>query len=534
MLQKIIKTICALSSIVAFSNSLSADKEGLGADILMQSSRIGSQNNSSSGQEKEEMSMKLNNPLVAHFYIQWNKVKEKDFHQNRWGRLVFEQKWEKVAHLWPVIKQSIDDRISMEAKTAYLFALWELNLGQTFWNEWFEMVRVKEFRHSEAFTALGLSIQNKFHQRFYDWGLEVETGQAEFLFSQVTEIHPIYDTIRAHILLRRVAKYTQYAKDLLLRLPSTHPYYIPLAKTLALQFAREGHLGQAGSALKKIEAHILNSKDVEMITFYHLQIARLLYQSGNLEAAKKFYEKIPKGSTNFLTAREELAWVLLQMGEFGILRGELQTLRTNIWKEKFSPEIHLVAAIGNLKLCFYGDVKKDISLFLKENRHWATRIEKELKKANPTKPRQQDFYIETAENALSRRLEERKALEGLAKESLTAALPAVGIQPHWMAAKKEIELSIEKARKQKVKEYRKVWRSFKFILQEAIRKMKFVKVELMGQMSRLARQHPDKKLKGNIKTKLVASTASITFPFDGVIWPDEMFNLQSLTKGECL
>ena len=534
MLREFIKILCVLSSASTFSDSLSAETEGLGADILMQSSKQREQNKGTSEKWGMGMPVKLNNPLLTHFYTQWNKIEKENFHQNQWARLVFEQQWKKAAHLWSVIKQSVDNDFSVTAKSAYIFSLWKLNLGQTFWNEWFEMLRVKELRHSKAFIALNLSIQEEFHQRFYDWGIEIEINQAEFLFSRITDINPIYDTIRAHLLLRRVPGYAQYAEDFLLRLPATHPYYVPLVKTLALHFARKGHLGKAGSILKKIEVNILKSTDFEVIAFYHLQIARLLYQSGNLEAAKKFYEKIPKGSENFLTAREELAWIFLQMGKFGILRGELKTFRTNIWKDKFLPEIHLVSAIGNLKLCFYGEVKRDISLFLKENRRWATRIEEELKKATSVKPKQQDFYIAMAEKNLFQRLEEHKALDNFAKESLTAALPAVGVQPHWTAAKKEIELSIERARKRKVAEYRRVWRSYRFILQEAIRKMQFVKVELMSQVFRLARHRPNKKLKGNIKTKLIASRNSITFPFDGVIWPDEMFNLQSLTKGECL
>ena len=534
MLREFIKILCVLSSVSTFSNSLPVETEGLGADILMQSSKGGEQNKGTSAQWGMGMPVKLNSPLLTHFYTQWNKIEKENFHQNQWARLVFEQKWGKVAHRWSIVKQSVDSHFSITAKVAYLFALWKLNLGQTFWNEWFEMLRVKELRHSKAFSALNLSIQEEFHQRFHDWGIEIKINQAEFLFSRITDINPIYDTIRAHLLLRRVPGYVQYAEDLLLRIPAAHPYYVPLVKTLALHFSRKGHLGKAGSILKKIEANILNSTDFEVIAFYHLQIARLLYQSGNLGAAKKFYEKIPKGSENFLTAREELAWILLQTGEFGILRGELRTFRTNIWKDKFLPEIHLVSAIGNLKLCFYGEVKRDISLFLKENRHWATRIEEELKKATPVKPKQRDFYIAMAEKNLAQRLEEHKALDNFAKESLTAALPAVGVQPHWTAAKKEIELSIERARKRKVEEYRRVWRSYRFILQESIRKMQFVKVELMSQVSRLAQHRSDKKLKGNIKTKLIASRNSTTFPFDGVVWPDEMFNLQSLTKGECL
>ena len=62
------------------------------------------------------MAVKLNNPLVTHFYTQWNKIEKENFHQNQWARLVLEQKWKKVAHLWSIIKQSVDDHFSITAK----------------------------------------------------------------------------------------------------------------------------------------------------------------------------------------------------------------------------------------------------------------------------------------------------------------------------------------------------------------------------------------------------------------------------------
>ena len=534
MLKKTIIIVGALFGVLASSALADNSGEGLGADLLIQSTDPVKDGEGRSSKKSERMSIKLDNPLAVHFYNRWEKIKDPSFQQTRWARLILEKKWEKAAHLWSVTKRSVDDQFAITVRAAYLFALWKLKLGQSFWNEWFEMLRVKRFRNSEAFTALNLSIQEEIQQHFYDWAIEIEATQAEFLFSEITDKHPLYDTIRAHVLLRNVAKRLQYAEDLFFRLPDTHPYYVPLAKTLALQFARIGNLGKSGSILKRMEGHILSSKNPENIASYYLQIARLLYQSGNFAAARSFYQKVPKGSENFLAAREELAWVLLQMGEFGALRGGLQTFRMDIWKDRFLPEIHLVSAIGNLKLCFYSEVKKDFTLFLKKNRRWAKRIEEELKKPNPSKPTQQDFYIKMAEKALSQRLQELKVLEGLAKESLAAALPAVGVQPHWKAARKTMESFVERARKRQAQEYRRVWRSYRFVLQEAIRKMRFVKVELMGQLSQLASSHRKKKLKGNIKTKLVASNSSMTFPFDGIVWPDEVFNLQSVTQGECL
>ncbi len=534
MMRRNLVVLFLFSCMVFMGSRFEARAEGRsGADVLMQSAKP--KQGGSSNLVVELGSVELNNPLVMHFFTEWQAASKMSFHQNLWARQVLEQKWGKIAHLWPTIRDSVDDEFAVTARSAYVFALWNLNLGQTFWNEWFEMARVGRYRDSKAFIALSVSIQPEFAKRFYDWGVHVEREQAEFLLNEVQSAHPIFDTVRAHILLRQTGAHAKDGETLLLRMPKTHPYYSALARTLALHFARQGDLGAAGSILKKIEPITLGSKDPEQIASYYLQIARLLYQSGNLSAASVFYRKVPKGSRDFLTAREELAWVLLQSGEFGSLRGELQTFRMDVWKDKFLPEVHLVSAIGNLKLCFYGEVRKDFDLFLSKNKTWAGRVEAELAKADPSRPERIDFYIERAEQALTQRQAEQVKLRDLARESKTAALPAVGVQPHWLAAEKAIQFTMERTRKRQMEEYRRVWRSRRFVLQEAIRKMQFVKVELMSQMSRLAANTGGtKKLRGNVKTNLVASKNSMTFPFDGVAWPDEFFNLQSVTEGECL
>ena len=505
-----------------------ADKDLGAADVLVNSAGTISHSN------KAMATVNLNNPLMVHFFAAYENAGKMKFHQKRWADLVLTQKWEKVAHLWSVMKKSLNGSFAVTARSVYIFSLWKLNLGQTFWNEWFKMARIKKFWNSKAFQALNFSIQKDFPQKFYDWAIEVEGDSVDFLFSQLSEAHPIYDTIRAHVLLRNISRYTQYARKLFLRLPQEHPYYRPLGRSLALHHSRKGDLAAAGIVLKKMEESILKTKNSEDIASHYLQIARLLYQNGNLDAAVVFYKKIPKGSRNFLTAREEHLWALLQMGDFGFLRGELETFKMDVWREQFLPEVHLVSAIANLKLCFYGKVREDFKLFLKNNRRWASRIEKELKKANPSKPSRTDFYITKAERALIQRVEEKKMLEELALESKTAALPAVGVQIHWLDAQKGLARSYERAKKQKMEEYRRVWRSRRMVLREAIHKMQFVKVEFMGQLSKLATQKSNKKLRGNIKTKLVASNDSFVYPFDGLIWPDEMFNLQSVTEGECL
>ena len=522
---KILALLFFLTVQIAFGAS---EGKNLGAaDILVNSAGTSDSN-------KAMATFNLNNPLMVHFFAAYENAGKMNFHQKRWANLVLEQKWEKTAHLWSVIKKSLNGSFAVTARAAYIFSLWKLGLGQTFWDEWFEMARVKKFWNSKAFQALNFSIQRDFPQNFYDWAIEVEGDSVNYLFSQLSEAHPIYDTIRAHVLLREISRRAEYAQKLFLRLPPEHPYYRPLGRSLALYYSRKGDLSSAGTVLKKMEGTILKTKNSEEIASHYLQIARLLYQNGNLDAAVVFYRKIPKGSRNFLLAREELLWALLQMGDFGFLRGELETFKMDVWREQFLPEIHLVSAIANLKLCFYGKVGEDFKLFLKNNRNWASRIENELKKANPSKPKREDFYIAKAERALLKRTQENDMLKNLSLESKTAALPAVGVQTHWLDAQKALAHSIERSKKQKSEEYRRVWRSYRVVLREAIQKMQFVKVEFMGQMSKLALRNPSEKLRGNIKTKLVASNNSAIYPFDGLIWPDEMFNLQSVTEGECL
>ena len=505
--------------------------QSLGADILM--------NSVSPSQSKPAVTMgygniKLDDPFLVHFFTTWQTASKLSFHTNLWARMVLEKEYEKAAHLWSTLQDNLPPSFETTARVAYVSLLWRMGLTQVFWNRWFEMVSAKELRESKAFAALNLSIHAVFAQRFAQAHVQMTPDQARFFLEEFVDPNPIYDTIRASSLLRAITGRTTLAQNILIRLDQNNPYFVPLSKSLSLAYARSGDLGAAGKALKGIEARVLASGDEEAIASYQLQIARLLYQSGNLDAAGVFYRKIPRGSKDFLTAREELTWVLLQKGDFGHLRGELETFRMDVWKERFLPEVHLVSAIGNLKLCFFSQVKKDFEGFLKKNRSWATRIELQEKKGSPARPEVRDYYVIQAEDRFAQIKKEIITLNQLAEESKTAALPAVGIQPHWLRAATEMQHLLELAEKSRDEEYRRVWKGKALALRESIRKMRFVKVELLSQLSRLADRVGKPKLKGNHKTTLVASNSSLTFPFDGIIWPDEVFNLQSVTEGQCL
>src|SRR5699024_6961811 len=123
-------------------------------------------------------------------------------------------------------------------------------------------------------------------------------------------------------------------------------------------------LAGAGAVLKRdLEPTLDMNGDPKALASHYLQVARLLYQAGALDAAESFYTRIPNGTPQYLEAREELTWVWLRKGDVAKLRGELVTLGSRVFDDQFQPEVHLVRAISNLKLCYYDEVEQDFRVF---------------------------------------------------------------------------------------------------------------------------------------------------------------------------
>ena len=89
-------------------------------------------------------------------------------------------------------------------------------------------------------------------------------------------------------------------------------------------------------------------------------------------------------------------------------------------------------------------------------------------------------------------------------------------------------------------EYNRFWKNREIVLSETIRKMKFVKVEAMTQMHAIAKKSDlyDKSRGDQVSTVQAARTDlsndKLSFPFDGVLWSDELFTMRSAAKNYCL
>lgn len=530
--------------LIALSLAPAAFAESKGADALL---------NSVGGKPAVEevapnaglVSSELSDPFLIQFFSHVQVERDLPYEVRLWAQKVMKKDYAGAAHLWTAIQKHLPGKFEPAARTAFLYSLWKLNLPQTFFDEWTNSLTRKSFLDSTMSLALDQTINPGFDKWLLENAVVVTPEQERVLATIDLSRGSHFASLRAWGALRSGEK----ANPALALLPADHPLKVPLANTVALALARKGDLRGAGAVLKQhLEPAIDSRKDVKGLSKHYMQIARLLYQAGSLDGAADFYQRIPDGSEDFLKAREELAWVWLRQGDTGKVRGELKTLRNELFKNRFAPDVYVVRSISNLKLCYYSEVEKELNDFVATNKVWAEKIEAALKAEDPPQD-ESDFFTEAAQRAKKSRIAEAELLDALATQSITATLPAVGPQQHWERARTRALVALEAAKKQSADEVRRAWKNRKQILTEAIRKMQFVKVELFSQVRTLSRQTPagtpsgavsalerdtGDRIKAETQGALkVAEGAELSFPFDGVIWPDELFKLTSVAQSRC-
>ncbi len=483
-----------------------------------------------------QSAIKLENAIARQLFTDWSSQQGLNYEANQWIQKFFSGEYENFAHLksamLPAIENPRTENFRNSVEAAYLYSLYRLNLSQTFFDGWMNAMSKPSFASSQASYALDESIMN-IEEWLFSRKIQVSSTQQSLIKSVGFARHPNWLMIQGYVLQRKGLA----AEEVLSRLPINSSLRPKLSMTVALAYARKGDLANAAKILKIFYEPWMNqSKDPAASSRYSLEIARMLYQAGSIEGAIQFYQKIPKGSEDYITAREELSWCWLRLGDFAQLRGNLETLNSNLLSDRFRPESFLVKSITDLKMCNYQNVEKSFQSFVKQNQDWAKKIESAIQAPDSEMPRQMDEYSRYAVASIKAQSEELSALENFANRSTNVALPAVGKQQHWLDSVQKLKLVMEDTKKRQADEFRRQWKSDRATIQEAIRKMQFVKVEWLSQVSQLEglEKKVAQKSDSNQQPQNNPSIqAELSFPYDGVVWPDEVFKLRAVTNGQC-
>jgi hypothetical protein len=498
-----------------------------GADALLNAT--GSTDAGLISHEKEEPSefdhrFKLTDPFLQSLFVEWKSGNKNSFELNRWVSLILSHDFKGASHLWSSVRKNLPDSFSPTAYLAWAYLTYRLDLPQTFLGAW------KEAESKSKGTRPWLAFEQTLKvENVSDWIVKNLPLIDQAASGELVEAKDGFSLELAGWALRNDPA---HAASVLAKLPSGNPLILPLSTTAVLNYARNGKLGDAGVILKRrVEPELKNLKNPLLLSKHYLALGRLLYQSGALEASEAFYSKVPRGVPEFIPARAERTWGLLRLGRVSELRGELESLSNSILSDRFIPEVSLVRSISHLKLCRYDEVAKDFKFFVDSHQVWAKKISSALDASETPMPDQDDLRINEISTGMKLRNDEMKRLQLLSEESIRAALPAIGVQPHWSEALASVKEDIQLAQKSLALEKRRFWKNRETVLNETIRKMKFVKIEAMSQLRTLAAQKTNQDVVGSVQS----APSKQSWPFEGVYWPDELFtykaNVHSLCPG---
>jgi hypothetical protein len=508
-----------------------------GADILLNNvappTESESSNNAKTSPQMVYEGFKLNDPMSIQLFTDWRSAGKLSYEVNAWFLGLLQGKYEKSAHLLSVVRNQMPPKLEMQLRATEVYLYQKLGLNQKFFNSFVEFLSDKNAMKSRIGLTLWTFVDQLSENFFKTKYIYINPSQREIISSHENQNTPFFTHVKSVLLLRKGEK----ALQTMINLKPGHPLRIPLAKTVVLDLARQNRLGEAGSILKKyVEPEIKKINDPYVLGEYYINLARLLYQAGALDAAAGFYMKVPDRHPLFVQARAELMWTYLRTNKTAKLRGQIKSLGSTLFSKYFIPEIYVVRSISNLKLCQYSAVEKDFNNFITSSKKWASKIRTNLKTDDPTWSEHKDFYMGWADNRIVALGLEIDELKRLGERSIKAALPAVGVQPHWNKSLKSLSHSLAEAKKKRVVEYKRLWKNRETILAEAIKKMKFVKIEALTQVQDIA--YKKKELGQGIKATNALSKSEVNdklvFPYDGVFWPDEVLNLRSEAKSFCL
>jgi hypothetical protein len=514
--------VCLFASSLSFADS--------GADLLMNETGAGDVVVTSTTLTKK---IYLDDPFLVLLYGNWKAKSNLSFEVNSWMDLVFEKKFTEASHLLTTIKAKAPSDFMMNVEATEIYLYYKLGLSQTFFNEWLNLSVNKKFLDQSMGVALDQIVGANASVWFITNGIQITNDQKIKLGMIKASTTKFNLSAQAWAALRT----GEEAHASLMALPENDPLRFYLAQTIVLANARQGKMKFAAQFLKQvIEPSVMRSKNFEDQVRYHMLLARLLYQAGAMDAAVHYYTMVPEKSRFFLQSRVERLWIYLRKGDMGQLKGDLTSLNLNLFADTFLPEIYLNSSIAHLKLCQFAEVKQSFDAFISTQKNWRKIIEKNINADEPMIVDAADPYLTFVNNALVSQAQETKSIDRLADQSIEAIVPSVGIQPHWTKAKNAMIRTTQLTEKVKVAELKKRWENKLKIQDEAIRKMRFVKIELLSLVNRLAQESQSNKNSDRVTTYAAAARKSnqIEFPYDGLTWGDEVFNLTAEVTNICL
>jgi tetratricopeptide (TPR) repeat protein len=152
----------------------------------------------------------------------------------------------------------------------------------------------------------------------------------------------------------------EQAADMFRRVPSG-AYYGKAQFHLGVIANRAGSHSRAVSFFENVRRSAGNDEWLKEMT--NLNIARVHYEKKDFTEAMQHYALIPRESDNWLGAIFESAWAFFLMQKHNNVLGNIHTLHSPFFENRFFPESFILQSITYLRLCRYDEVERSLEKF---------------------------------------------------------------------------------------------------------------------------------------------------------------------------
>lgn len=317
--------------------------------------------------------------------------------------------------------------------------------------------------------------------------------------------------------------------------------------------------GKAAQALAHLMKQENNPIGVDLLS---MTAARMLFQNGFMDAAIKYYEKVPKSSDYWFEAQEEMAWSHLRKAAPHEALAITKTLNQPYFAVMSGPEATFLRSLAQLKVCDYTGVVATINGFRRDFRDRTAALVQIGKDANT--PDVKDLLKKRGEGKIKfvemgptlkniPRWAPRDQMLGslityeqiLAKEavragqlyakSMSLGSDRVGFQGDMENLKNKTEARRRSAEVQAMKRVQVLAATEVKETQEILSKLHIVEAEMLQQGTMVDRVTSAKNGKSSELKAAKGEPAKfqIKYPAESEIWFDELSNFNVSLKGGC-
>jgi tetratricopeptide (TPR) repeat protein len=340
--------------------------------------------------------------------------------------------------------------------------------------------------------------------------------------------------------------------------PDSPEYSSLVWQKLILTFSQDPK--KAAQSLAQLLKHPAAPVSVDLM---NMTAARLLFQSGYLDAAIKYYEKIGKKSDYWFEAQEEIAWSYLRKGEPQNALAVSKSITLPDLALYSGPEAMLMRSLAELKVCDYPGVMKTLSLYktvyqprtghlLKIDSQYALEISEQIKALITTQKSDSLTVLKAQAVKVPRFALRDQAFRSLVytetqlateadkaghlyAQSISEGTGKVGFQATLEMTKKNIEARLQASKAARADRIRVMAEEEVQEIKAILQKLHVVEAELLSQTSLADR------VKDSMKNELVVKSGStgskdketLTFAGTNEIWFDEISNFRVDVKGAC-